>query len=85
MIWIEDHGLIENQFTTNITLENSSSAVVTGLPVDLEEHGPSWNHFLFLICGSLVQYFANIIPKRPNDKFGTTAVVLKDLYWIQQS
>ena len=37
----------EIQFTTNIAWENSSSTVVTGLPVDLEEHGLSWNPFPF--------------------------------------
>ena len=31
-----------------------------------------------LICGSLVEYFANIIPKKPHDEFGTSGVI-KDL------
>lgn len=50
-----------------------------------EERGLSWNSFLFLICGSLDEYFANIVPKKPCDEFCTMVVVLKDLYQIQQS
>lgn len=45
--------------------------------------GGTWSileSLYILICGSLVEYFANIIPKKPHDEFGTSVVAIKDLY-----